>query len=159
VAGNPQLVWCPHPGCGSAIQNPQRDRSESISSAASSHSRSQQYQSFTAHCSNGHAFCWMCQMEPHDPASCEDYKNWLNKIAQVHNAHTRAHTQTKHIHAHADKHAYKTRIQKHTYNAHTVHVQCTQRHTCMCIISCEHTHNTHTHTHTHLFKFTKIVYL
>ena len=83
VASNPRIVWCPYPGCGQAIQNPERNRSASVTSRTSQHSSSQQYQLLAAHCNNGHNFCWQCQMEPHDPASCEDYKRWLEKIVQV----------------------------------------------------------------------------
>ena len=86
VASNPRIIWCPHPGCGQAVQNPdktERNRSASVTSRTSQHSRTNQYQSLTAHCSNGHSFCWSCQLEPHDPATCDNYKSWIEKIVQV----------------------------------------------------------------------------
>ncbi len=30
-------------------------------------------------CGNGHYYCWECLQEGHEPASCQNWKDWFEK--------------------------------------------------------------------------------
>ena len=34
-------------------------------------------------CGNGHYICWDCLQEGHEPASCQNWKDWFEKILEV----------------------------------------------------------------------------
>eukprot|EP01028_Stygiella_incarcerata_P007655 TRINITY_DN318_c0_g1_i2.p1 TRINITY_DN318_c0_g1~~TRINITY_DN318_c0_g1_i2.p1 ORF type:complete len:494 (-),score=90.89 TRINITY_DN318_c0_g1_i2:133-1614(-) len=60
VDDNPNVRWCPAPGCGRAIF------------CATAVSRK-------VVCSCGHEFCFQCSREPHQPAPCELLSDWEQK--------------------------------------------------------------------------------
>ncbi|CAF1629757.1 unnamed protein product [Adineta ricciae] len=74
VDSNPNFKWCPHSDCTLAVQSPVFDRVQS------SHMREF---SKSVNCRNGHYFCWDCLQEGHEPASCENWKDWFDKIAEI----------------------------------------------------------------------------
>ncbi|CAF3363782.1 unnamed protein product [Rotaria sp. Silwood1] len=74
VDSNPNFKWCPHSNCTLAVQSPIFDRLQS------SHMREF---SKSVNCRNGHYFCWDCLQEGHEPASCENWKDWFEKIAEI----------------------------------------------------------------------------
>ncbi|UJR25225.1 hypothetical protein I4U23_006577 [Adineta vaga] len=74
VDSNPNFKWCPHSNCTLAVQSPVFDRLQS------SHMREF---SKSVNCQNGHYFCWDCLQEGHEPASCENWKDWFDKIAEI----------------------------------------------------------------------------
>ncbi|CAF1628062.1 unnamed protein product [Rotaria magnacalcarata] len=74
VDSNPNFKWCPHSNCALAVQSPIFDRLQS------SHMREF---SKSVNCRNGHYFCWDCLLEGHEPASCENWKDWFDKVAEI----------------------------------------------------------------------------
>ncbi|CAF1191870.1 unnamed protein product [Adineta steineri] len=74
VDSNPNFKWCPNSNCVLAVQSPVFDRLQS------SHMREF---SKSVNCRNGHYFCWDCLQEGHEPASCENWKDWFDKIAEI----------------------------------------------------------------------------
>ncbi|CAC5423953.1 ANKIB1 [Mytilus coruscus] len=71
VESNPNIKWCPFPGCGQAVKMP-----ETYIKLPSDTSKA-------VDCGKGHLFCWECLGEAHEPASCENWKKWYNKIAEI----------------------------------------------------------------------------
>lgn len=65
VDSNPHIKWCPRPGCGCSISLADQLSKKNISAA------SVEAGSLTVTCACGHAFCWNCLEEAHEPASCE----------------------------------------------------------------------------------------
>ncbi|KAJ8319887.1 hypothetical protein KUTeg_001474 [Tegillarca granosa] len=78
VESNPNIKWCPFPGCGRAVKLPEIDNSNqaAVKKLPSDTSRA-------VDCGNGHYFCWDCIGEAHEPSSCENWKRWHQKIAEV----------------------------------------------------------------------------
>jgi len=71
VTNNPQLRFCPHPGC-----------SHAISCAAASTKSALQTIVPTVRCVDKHAFCFGCALEGgHAPVICNVSKLWLKKCA------------------------------------------------------------------------------
>eukprot|EP01105_Mastigella_eilhardi_P007734 TRINITY_DN193_c0_g1_i4.p1 TRINITY_DN193_c0_g1~~TRINITY_DN193_c0_g1_i4.p1 ORF type:complete len:532 (+),score=148.65 TRINITY_DN193_c0_g1_i4:1459-3054(+) len=60
VENNPEVKWCPAPGCGNAVTSDNHVRGVGI-------------------CTCGYKFCWECLEEAHPPASCFELKNWKKK--------------------------------------------------------------------------------
>nr|KAG5714730.1 hypothetical protein BaRGS_000218 [Batillaria attramentaria] len=81
VDSNPDMKWCPFPGCGRAVKLPEVDGM----SASSSQSRVSipSDTSRSVDCGAGHYFCWECQGEAHEPCSCENWIKWQQKIADI----------------------------------------------------------------------------
>ncbi|XP_038072929.1 ankyrin repeat and IBR domain-containing protein 1-like [Patiria miniata] len=88
VESNPKLKWCPVAGCGRAVQMPQRDpttpyaTSSNRPSGASSPSTPPSI-SHAVDCGQGHIFCWDCSGDAHEPCCCENWKKWMDKIAEI----------------------------------------------------------------------------
>lgn len=82
VDSNPEIKWCPFPECGMAVRNPclnlenETDRNQSTSLIKREYSSS-------VDCGNGHYFCWDCLQDGHQPASCQQWKNWFEKILEI----------------------------------------------------------------------------
>jgi ariadne-1 len=60
VEDNPNVKWCPRPGCGNAVKSDTKNLSE-------------------AQCSCGFKFCFKCNEGAHAPALCVMMKLWLKK--------------------------------------------------------------------------------
>jgi ariadne-1 len=60
VDQNPEVKWCPAPGCGKALHADQCHRGVGF-------------------CTCGYRFCWQCSSEAHAPASCIEIENWRKK--------------------------------------------------------------------------------
>ena len=60
VDNNPEVKWCPAPGCGKALRMDQCHRGVGF-------------------CTCGYRFCWHCLEEAHMPASCSEIANWKKK--------------------------------------------------------------------------------
>ncbi|KAH3762865.1 ubiquitin-protein ligase [Pelomyxa schiedti] len=60
VADNPEVKWCPAPGCNNALTVDNCVHGIGI-------------------CTCGFKMCWECLDEAHPPASCEQVKNWKKK--------------------------------------------------------------------------------
>ncbi|XP_074650800.1 ankyrin repeat and IBR domain-containing protein 1-like isoform X2 [Tubulanus polymorphus] len=82
VESNPNIKWCPYPGCGRAVRLPE---SEVVSpTVATARQRINLHDtSHAVDCGNGHYFCWECLGEAHEPASCENWKLWFEKAAEI----------------------------------------------------------------------------
>lgn len=81
VESNPNLKWCPFPGCGQAVRLPS-SMLPSSPVAVDSYS-SEETEAMIVDCGKGHFFCWHCLHEAHAPCSCELWSNWLKKIAEM----------------------------------------------------------------------------
>ncbi len=89
VESNPSFKWCPAPGCALAIRNP----CSYASTDQSDESRLNEYlnqsektfldYSRSVDCGRGHYFCWDCLDEGHEPASCQNWKDWFQKILEI----------------------------------------------------------------------------
>ncbi|XP_072034933.1 ankyrin repeat and IBR domain-containing protein 1-like [Amphiura filiformis] len=80
VESHPNLKWCPIAGCGRAVKlpdvdTPQRETTPSPTSPPP--------MSHAVDCGQGHIFCWNCSGDPHEPCSCENWKRWQEKVAEV----------------------------------------------------------------------------
>ncbi|KAL8591046.1 hypothetical protein ACOMHN_015669 [Nucella lapillus] len=81
VDSNPDMKWCPYPGCGRAVKLPEIDGmatscSQTRVAIPSDTSRS-------VDCGAAHYFCWECIGEAHEPCSCENWVKWQKKIADI----------------------------------------------------------------------------
>jgi len=77
VDTNPNLRWCPHPGCGRAVKLPEApSSSQRQNSSTTSNAKS-------VDCGLGHYFCWMCLGEAHEPCNCETWQKWLKKVDEI----------------------------------------------------------------------------
>ncbi|XP_072180798.1 ankyrin repeat and IBR domain-containing protein 1-like [Diadema setosum] len=81
VDTNPSLKWCPKVGCGRAVRLPVSI--EPMSPREASSPSAPPPMSKAVDCGSGHLFCWDCSGEPHDPCSCENWKKWSEKIAEI----------------------------------------------------------------------------
>lgn len=71
VDSNPDIRWCPHPGCSQAVGRP------SSADLSPTHS-DKEVKGRTVLCGSGHSFCWDCLEEAHEPCSCTQWKRWLD---------------------------------------------------------------------------------
>ncbi|CAH1249206.1 ANKIB1 [Branchiostoma lanceolatum] len=75
VETNPHIKWCPFPGCGRAVRLPSESGTAPIGAEAQT--------SHAVDCGNGHFFCWECLGEVHEPSSCDQWKQWQQKITEI----------------------------------------------------------------------------
>ena len=85
VDTNPELKWCPEPGCGRAVRNPRLFESDLIHRkviVAGLHEQHNVISEFSASvdCGHGHEFCWECLQESHEPATCHNWRQWFDKV-------------------------------------------------------------------------------
>lgn len=74
VDSNPNIKWCPFPGCGRAVKLPdQDDRNKKIPVDTSR----------AVDCGNGHYYCWDCLGEAHEPSSCDNWTKWFQRIGEI----------------------------------------------------------------------------
>jgi hypothetical protein len=79
VDSNPLMKWCPRPGCGCSISLAQQVHSDAmLVKALKGHTP------LTVHCKCGHAFCWHCGETAHEPALCEQVKQWKKLLTEEH---------------------------------------------------------------------------
>ena len=71
VDSNPNIRWCPHPGCSQAISLPE-DSTSSV-----------EVKGQTVSCGYGHYFCWDCLGESHEPCTCSQWKLWLEHCSEM----------------------------------------------------------------------------
>lgn len=83
VDSNPNIKWCPYPGCGRAVKFPEAVEGSSLSMTSPRHSKIPADTSRAVDCGNGHYFCWECMGEAHEPCSCEQLRNWLGEINEI----------------------------------------------------------------------------
>lgn len=82
VESNPNIKWCPSPGCGTAVTKPTpKHDALSPTRALQEDWKLDGTSSLSVECCNGHGFCWDCLGEPHEPCSCHHWKIWLEKTA------------------------------------------------------------------------------
>ena len=58
---NPNIKWCPYPGCGRAVKFPEAVEGSPLSMASPRHSKIPQDTSRAVDCGNEHYFCWQVQ--------------------------------------------------------------------------------------------------
>ena len=86
VESNPQLQWCPFPGCGRVVQYPiQRSVVSDSSMAAALVTRpATDVCTWRAvDCGDGHQFCWGCREEAHEPCPCNEWRLWHEKMREM----------------------------------------------------------------------------
>ena len=94
------LKWCPHPGCSRAVQLPDSAPTviEEETDGATGVAPTDEEQVGVAEeaipraakeaipravdCGLGHFFCWACGAEPHDPCSCELWRQWKEEVTE-----------------------------------------------------------------------------
>ncbi|XP_005093184.1 ankyrin repeat and IBR domain-containing protein 1 [Aplysia californica] len=79
VDSNPDMKWCPYPGCGRAVKLPDLD-------TGAGHGKRNKIPSDTSRgvdCGIGHYFCWECLEESHEPCSCDNWIKWSQKIMEI----------------------------------------------------------------------------
>ncbi|XP_059164030.1 ankyrin repeat and IBR domain-containing protein 1-like [Physella acuta] len=80
VDSNPDMKWCPSPGCGRAVKLPDLElgilQGNKRNKIPSDTSRG-------VDCGVGHYFCWECLEESHEPCSCENWSKWYQKISEI----------------------------------------------------------------------------
>ncbi|XP_076461303.1 ankyrin repeat and IBR domain-containing protein 1-like [Babylonia areolata] len=81
VDSNPDMKWCPFPGCGRAVKLPEIDGLASSSSQTRTSIPSDTSRSVD--CGAAHYFCWECIGEAHEPCSCENWVKWQKKISDI----------------------------------------------------------------------------
>lgn len=88
VDSNPNIKWCPFPGCGMAVKNPKIHLNTTIHKKViipgihEQHNVVEEF-SIAVDCGQGHIFCWDCLKEGHEPATCQNWKDWYDKILEV----------------------------------------------------------------------------
>ncbi|XP_045177754.2 ankyrin repeat and IBR domain-containing protein 1-like [Mercenaria mercenaria] len=84
VDSNPNIKWCPFPGCGRAVKLPEMSEGATASGVTSPrHSKIPNDTSRAVDCGNGHYFCWECVGEAHEPCSCESLQKWMGEIKDI----------------------------------------------------------------------------
>lgn len=103
IEKNPNTRWCPHPGCeravhlktpaptnggrqqeGGGTEEEGASRTLSVGSSVSGgQSSSGGQEQRNVDCGAGHFFCWSCSGEAHDPCSCDTWKAWKGRVADV----------------------------------------------------------------------------
>ncbi|XP_013414520.1 ankyrin repeat and IBR domain-containing protein 1-like [Lingula anatina] len=85
VDSNPNIKWCPSPGCIRAVKLPDMDGASGVMSPVqpSIASKLPGDTSRSVDCGSGHYFCWDCLGEAHAPASCENWSKWFQKISEI----------------------------------------------------------------------------
>ncbi|XP_046457233.1 ankyrin repeat and IBR domain-containing protein 1-like isoform X2 [Daphnia pulex] len=82
VATNPTIKWCPGTGCGFAVRLPESEQGQpNVMNIFSP--KAPPRTSHAVDCGNGHFFCWECLSEAHAPSGCEQWVQWLQKVAEV----------------------------------------------------------------------------
>ncbi|EEC20064.1 ankyrin repeat containing protein [Ixodes scapularis] len=76
VETNPDIKWCPWAGCGRAVKLPVIAKPPVLPHRAPPVSHA-------VDCGNGHYFCWECRGAAHAPCSCDLWKQWRTKVAEV----------------------------------------------------------------------------
>ena len=83
VNSKSDIKWCPHPGCGRAVQVPVSSTEDDTQGAAAALDvNSQNKYSRNVDCGLGHFFCWSCSKTAHDPCTCEVWAQWEKEIAE-----------------------------------------------------------------------------
>lgn len=75
VDSNPNICWCPHPGCSQAVSCPPLSEDHTHSNGEA--------KGQTVPCGNGHYFCWGCLGEAHEPCSCAQWQRWLEHCKEM----------------------------------------------------------------------------
>ncbi|XP_046380179.1 ankyrin repeat and IBR domain-containing protein 1-like isoform X2 [Haliotis rufescens] len=85
VDSNPDMKWCPYPGCGRAVKLPDLDNQAASSSSSGPQGRIKipSDTSRGVDCGAGHYFCWECLEDAHEPCSCDNWKKWALKVSEV----------------------------------------------------------------------------
>ncbi|RUS73894.1 hypothetical protein EGW08_018345 [Elysia chlorotica] len=89
VDSNPDMKWCPAPGCGQAVKLPDIDGlgagkgGREDGAYGNRYSKIPQDTSRGVDCGMGHYFCWECLEESHEPCSCENWIRWFHKISEI----------------------------------------------------------------------------
>jgi ankyrin repeat/IBR domain-containing protein 1 len=88
VDQNPNIRWCPSPGCGMAVKNPRTFNKKVVHKKVIVPHVHEQHNvigefAMTADCGQGHFFCWDCAREGHEPATCQNWRDWFEKIGEL----------------------------------------------------------------------------
>ncbi|XP_052236052.1 ankyrin repeat and IBR domain-containing protein 1-like [Dreissena polymorpha] len=83
VDSNPNIKWCPFPGCGRAVRLPEVIQGGAGGSRNSPGHKIPADTSRAVDCGNGHYFCWECSGEAHEPCSCDSLRRWLAEVAEI----------------------------------------------------------------------------
>jgi ankyrin repeat and IBR domain-containing protein 1 len=78
VEFNPSIKWCPHPGCKMAIKDPKLVYPNRT--IGDNNQTDINIPLTIINCGNDHKICWDCLNDCHLPASCENWKDWNERI-------------------------------------------------------------------------------
>lgn len=79
VDTNPNIRWCPHPGCSQAVHKQAPTSAEDHISLSPTHSPNEG-KGRTVNCGHEHYFCWDCVGEAHEPCTCVQWQMWLEHV-------------------------------------------------------------------------------
>ena len=80
VDSNPNIRWCPHPGCSQAVHKQAPPTAEDLDPLSPTHQPEEVIKGQTVHCGEEHYFCWDCLGEAHEPCTCEQWREWLEHV-------------------------------------------------------------------------------
>ncbi|GAB4814287.1 hypothetical protein N2152v2_001333 [Parachlorella kessleri] len=95
VDTNPSLRWCPRPGCGNVVRlvgsatAPGALASGSLAgpgeaaAAAAAGEAAAVPPAVTVQCACGHSFCWACSGDAHEPATCDQMRQWGEQLSAL----------------------------------------------------------------------------
>jgi ankyrin repeat/IBR domain-containing protein 1 len=85
VESNPNLKWCPYPGCTRVVRRPSSSSSSDafIGVAAAFIPENDKDACKAVDCGNGHYFCWGCGADAHEPCGCDQWKTWHERITEM----------------------------------------------------------------------------
>ena len=79
VDSNPNIRWCPSPGCSQAVGRPAVAENPELSPSHSS----EEVKGQTVVCGSGHYFCWSCLGAAHEPCTCSQWLKWLDHCNEM----------------------------------------------------------------------------
>ncbi|KAI1299305.1 Ankyrin repeat and IBR domain-containing protein 1 [Halotydeus destructor] len=83
VDSNPEIKWCPEPGCERAVRlNDDTIHDLWLTESAPSWNRLPDI-SIAVDCGSNHYFCWGCLDTAHAPVSCDLWAKWKAKMADL----------------------------------------------------------------------------
>lgn len=79
VDSNPNIRWCPYPGCSQAVHL-QAPPTVTHHASRTPVIQANKITGHTVHCGQEHYFCLDCLGEAHEPCTCTQWKGWIEHV-------------------------------------------------------------------------------